>query len=71
MPLDLSDLNSLPDCITQVMSIFGHVDILINNGGISNRGDILSTDIDVALKIMRVNYFGQMALTKGKFLKQP
>lgn len=67
----MSDLNSLPDCITQALAIFGHVDILINNGGISNRGDVISTDVDVAMKIMTVNYFGQMVLTKGKFLKQP
>lgn len=71
LPLDLSDLNSLPDCVTQALAIFGHVDILIHNGGISNRGDVISTDVDVAMKIMMVNYFGQMVLTKGKFLKQP
>jgi len=68
--LDLSDLNSLPHCVNQALKIFGHIDILINNGGISNRGDILGTNVDVAIKIMVVNYFGQMALTKCKFLKQ-
>lgn len=67
----MSDLNSLPDCITEALAIFGHVDILIHNGGISNRGDIISTDVNVAVKVMMVNYFGQMVLTKGKFLKQP
>ncbi|PNF35180.1 Dehydrogenase/reductase SDR family protein 7-like [Cryptotermes secundus] len=65
LPLDLSDLNSLPDCVTQALAIFGHVDILIHNGGISNRGDVISTDVDVAMKIMMVNYFGQMVLTKA------
>lgn len=47
------------------MAIFGHIDILVNNGGISNRGDILSTDAEVFKKIMVVNYFGNMVLTKG------
>lgn len=65
LPLDLSDLNSLPDCSTQALSMFGHVDILVHNGGISNRGDIISTDVNVAMKIMMVNYFGQMVLTKA------
>ncbi|XP_069672235.1 dehydrogenase/reductase SDR family protein 7-like [Periplaneta americana] len=65
LPLDLSDLNSLPERITQALAIFGHIDVLIHNGGISNRGDILSTNVDVAIKVMVVNYFGQMALTKA------
>lgn len=65
LPLDLSDLNSLPERITQALAIFGHIDILIHNGGISNRGDVLSTNVDVAIKVMVVNYFGQMALTKA------
>jgi dehydrogenase/reductase SDR family protein 7B len=66
----LSDLNALPDHVRQALAIFGHIDILINNGGISYRGDILSTDAEVVKRIMMVNYFGNMVLTKGKFLKQ-
>jgi dehydrogenase/reductase SDR family protein 7B len=69
LPLDLSDLNSLPDRAVQALAIFGCIDIMIHNGGISNRGDILSTNVDVAIKVMMVNYFGQMALTKGKFME--
>jgi dehydrogenase/reductase SDR family protein 7B len=67
----LSDLNTLPDRARQALAIFGHIDVLINNGGISNRGDVLSTDAEVFMRVMVVNYFGQMVLTKGKFMKQP
>jgi dehydrogenase/reductase SDR family protein 7B len=52
------------------LEIFGHIDILVNNGGISNRGDTLSTDAEVFKRIMVVNYFGTMVLTKGQFLKE-
>lgn len=38
---------------------------MINNGGISVRSDILSSPIDIDMKIMQVNYFGTVALTKG------
>lgn len=65
MPLDLSDLDSLPQVIQNVTTITGHIDILINNGGISNRGTVLDKNISVDLKVMQVNYFGTVALTKG------
>lgn len=32
LPLDLTDLNALPDKIKHVLGIFGHIDILVNNG---------------------------------------
>ncbi|XP_049779111.1 dehydrogenase/reductase SDR family protein 7-like isoform X2 [Schistocerca cancellata] len=64
LPLDLSDLNALQGKVAKVLEIFGHIDILINNGGISYRGNILTTSIDVDIKLMLINYFGQVALTK-------
>lgn len=66
MPLDLADLNSLPEKIDQIIKIFGHIDILINNGGVSVRADVISTAMDVDIKVMLVNYFGTVAMTKGK-----
>lgn len=67
LELDLSDFTNMEERMEAALSIFSHVDILINNGGISYRGDILSTNIDVDYKVMLVNYFGQIAITKGKF----
>lgn len=64
LPLDLSDLNSIPDKIKQILEIFDHVDILINNGGISVRSDIVSSSVDIDIKVMLVNYFGSVAMTK-------
>lgn len=68
IPLDLSEINELPDKIKKIMDITGHIDILVNNGGISHRGSVLNTSPDVDIKIMLVNYFGAVALTKGSFL---
>lgn len=58
----------MPQHIAKVLATFGHVDILINNGGISVRGDVLSTTVDVYSMLMLVNYFGQVALTKGNLI---
>lgn len=68
VPLDLTDLNSLPEKVEHILKIFGHIDILINNGGVGVRADALSTAVDVDIKVMLVNYFGTVALTKGKWV---
>ncbi|KAL0272689.1 UNVERIFIED_CONTAM: hypothetical protein PYX00_005561 [Menopon gallinae] len=65
LPLDLSDINLLPSKAQDALQIFGHIDILINNGGISYRGNVMNTDVDVDMKVMLVNYFGHVALTKA------
>jgi short-subunit dehydrogenase len=44
---------------------FGGIDILINNGGISQRSKALDTSLEVDKKLMDVNYFGTIALTKA------
>lgn len=67
IPLDLSDINSLPGVVKKIIDITGHIDILVNNGGVSHRGSVLNTNPDVDIKIMLVNYFGAAALTKGRF----
>uniref|UniRef100_A0A182NM29 Dehydrogenase/reductase SDR family protein 7-like n=1 Tax=Anopheles dirus TaxID=7168 RepID=A0A182NM29_9DIPT len=65
LQLDLSDLNSITEKVQSVLEIHGAIDILVNNGGISVRGDALSTSIDVDIRIMLVNYFGTVAMTKA------
>lgn len=64
--LDLAELNDIPAKARQALSLYGHIDILINNGGMSYRGSIEDTMIDVDKQLMLVNYFGQVALTKGE-----
>lgn len=49
----------------EAVSIYGRIDILINNAGMSYRGLIVSTSTEVDYKVLLVNYLGQAALTKG------
>jgi len=53
----------------KVIACYGHVDIVINNGGLSYRGTIEETSLDVDMAVMNVNYFGQVAVTKGNKIK--
>lgn len=64
LPLDLAEANTLKLSTEAAIQIFGHIDILINNGGISQRSLAKETTVDVDRKIMEVDYFGTLALTK-------
>ncbi|KAH9383857.1 hypothetical protein HPB48_025627 [Haemaphysalis longicornis] len=63
--LDLADLSAIPEKAQQALRIHGRIDILVNSGGISYRGDACDTSIEVDVKLMMVNYFGHVALTKA------
>ncbi len=65
LPLDLSEWTALGEKAAAVLDRFGHVDILVNNGGITHRGLALETKLEVDKRIMDVDYFGQIALTKA------
>lgn len=64
LTLDLEDSFSLKQRAKESGTIFGEVDILINNGGISQRDTILNTRLEVDRKLMEVNYFGAITLSK-------
>lgn len=64
VPLDLTDQLSLENAVNDVFKQVEKVDILILNGGISHRGSVVNTLIDVHRRIMEVNYFGSISLTK-------
>jgi dehydrogenase/reductase SDR family protein 7B len=61
----LTEINALPNEVAKILKIYGRIDILINNAGISYRGEVSDTDIDVDIKVMLINYFSQIALAKG------
>ncbi len=64
LPLDISKFDELTEKMTKAITIFGPIDILINNAGISQRSLIIDTDFEVYQKLMEVNYLGTVALTK-------
>jgi len=64
LPLDLGQTNTLPLTSEAAIQIYGQVDVLINNGGVSQRGLAKETLLEVDRKIMEVNYFGTITLTK-------
>ncbi len=65
LTFDLTDYLSMKPIVKKALYFFGKVDILINNGGISQRSLIIETDISVDKKLMDVDYLGTVALSKA------
>jgi len=63
--LDLSKTDEVDELAKFWVEKLGRIDILVNNGGISQRSKALETSLEVDRRIMEVNYFGQIALTKA------
>ncbi len=57
--LDVTDIESVENFSSFTCERYGHVDMLINNAGISGaRGRIDKVNVDEAKKVFDVNFFG-------------
>jgi len=65
LQLDLNDYHNFEPLVKEAIAIFNGIDLLINNGGISQRSLAKDTTIDVDKRIFDTNYFGTIALTKA------
>ena len=65
LPLDLENTASLNDAAESALKIFGRIDIMIHSGGVSQRSLAMETDLNVARKIMDINFWGTVALTQA------
>jgi short-subunit dehydrogenase len=65
LPLDLEDQDSFPQKTKEAISAFGKIDVMLHNGGISQRSLIQETPLEIDRKLMEVNFFGTVGLTKS------
>ena len=64
LPLDLEDLDQLPQKTEEALSFFSHIDYFISNAGLAVKDYALNTDISIDKKLMLINYFGPVVITK-------
>jgi len=64
VPLDMLDEAAILATADQVEAQYGTVDYLFNNAGITQRSLINETDADIYRKVMELNYFSQVAITR-------
>ncbi len=65
LPFDLADAAALPAIADKALALRGGIDVLVNNGGISQRALAKDTKLDVGRRIMEGDYFSAIALTKA------
>jgi short-subunit dehydrogenase len=65
LPFDLADTAAVDELSKKVIATFGRIDFLVANGGISQRSYTKDTPIAIDRKIMEVNFFGTIAITKS------
>ena len=65
LPLDLVNYKDMQAKVKEALRLFDGIDILINNGGISQRSLIFDTSIEVDKKLMEIDYLGTIALSKA------
>lgn len=64
LPLDLAKIESLDKGADTALNIYGKIDVLVNNGGISQRSLVTETSFEVDQRLMNVNFFSAVKLTK-------
>lgn len=65
LSLDLQETTLLPQKAEEAIRIYGKIDMLINSGGISQRSLAMETDLATEQRLMTVNYWGTVALSKA------
>lgn len=65
LPFDLTDTAHAQKHVEEALSFFGRIDVLINNGGVSQRSKIMETDFAVFERLIQIDYLGSVALTRA------
>lgn len=65
LPLDLLEFEKASNLTQEAWKIFGHIDILINNAGLSQRSLVEKTNFEIYKRLIDINYLGTVALTKA------
>ena len=63
--ITLGETDGIDTLVAEVISREGRIDMLLNIGGVSQRAMISDTPLWLDRKIMEINYFGTIALTKA------
>src|SRR4029077_13571915 len=65
LPLDVTNANELAQKTPQALAMFGGLDILVLNAGITQRSRTRETDESVYRRLMEVNFFAPEAMARA------
>jgi short-subunit dehydrogenase len=64
LPADMAETDVLPEVAGQAWNIFDGIDYVFLNAGFAVRDRIVNTDIELIKKVMNINFFSAVVLTK-------
>lgn len=64
VPLDLTEPETFQAAAQEARSFRGQIDILVNNGGISQRAMAVEASMESVRRVMEINFFGSTGITK-------
>jgi short-subunit dehydrogenase len=65
LPMDVANAEELPEKTQAALSMFGGIDTLVLNAGITQRSRTRETDENVYRRLMEVNFFGPEAMARA------
>jgi dehydrogenase/reductase SDR family protein 7B len=65
LPADLSNLEVLPELTARALKCFGHIDVLLNNAGVSQRSQVIDTPFAIEHLMIKLDLLSPIALTKA------
>ena len=64
IPFDQGVEHEVRQAFNNAIAIYGKIDMLFNNGGVSQRAEALQTSMELERRIFEINYFGNVLLSK-------
>ena len=65
LPFDIADTTQVEEAVRTVLADIERLDVLVNNAGISQRALAHETELAVDRRVLEVDFFGPVALTKA------
>ncbi|WP_025762188.1 SDR family oxidoreductase [Dyadobacter tibetensis] len=65
LPMDVTEFEQATPAVEKIIAKFGRIDVMVHNAGVSQRSYIDETEFSVYKKLMDINFFSTVALTKA------
>lgn len=65
LPADVTKEEEVNRAVADAIRLFGRVDVLINNAGVTQRSKLIDTSVAAIRQLMEVNFFGAVMFTKA------
>lgn len=65
LPADLALIDAIPELAKKALALFGRIDVLFNNAGVSQRGFVADTSFEIEHAMIKIDLLSPIALTKA------